>query len=540
MEAKSSNITRALLWIAMAVAPLVSMFLVGLVSGTSVFSIDAWNTEWNDERHYFWTVQQMHLFGEPQGVAGYNEVTAARPSYGPYSVVTYVPYYLGAFFTGTGSHNYVYAINVALSVIAAGVVILVLRPDVRRAAFCAVFFLTQFIIERYACSGMTEESYVLFAAIVGSCAVWIGVHGSAPSARWKLVLAFVASIAAIGFWGAMRPFLLAFAIVPCALLVWGRIDLTRPARVVLFVFALVASAIALVSYVYVAKYYATPYFGDSSTLDLLANLINGGIPEFVRLHGRFVLSVGKSFVTLNWAGILTFLFVVAWVILLVLAIRMRNAEKGRQVMPRCKHAAVASDFVSTRSAFVVAVSLLVAGALMFEANILLYSAARIHRMLIAVDVVYFIAIVWFGACAVRQSAVTWRLGYQVLVTVLCAASLLVNPGSFAYPQASDSFDAATEKQAAEALAAAMPQQADAWDNTVAHPVESNGLQIYYCLPAYLNLNGCTKEYVKQAMKDGSLSSKYLSLPAKSSLNKKARKQYDVVYEGLNHVIYKVK
>ncbi len=524
----------------MMVAPLVSMLVVGLASGTSVFAIDAWNTEWNDERHYFWTVQQMHLFGEPQGVAGYNEVMAARPSYGPYSVVTYVPYYLGAFLTGVGGHNYVYAINVGLSVIAAGVIVLVLRPDVRQAAFCAVFFLTQFIIERYACSGMTEESYVLFATIVGSCVVWLGVRGGESPARWKLVLAFVASIAAIGLWGAMRPFLLAFVIAPCALLVWGRIDLSRPARVALFAFALVVSAAALGSYVYVAKYYATPYFGDSSTLDLLANLINGGLPEFARLHGRFILSVGKSFVTLNWAGILTFLFVVAWVVLLVLAVKLQRAEKGGSSETRGRHATPSSSLVLGRAPFVVAVSLLVAGALMFEANILLYSAARIHRMLIAVDVVYFIAIVWFGACAVRQFAVTWRLGYQVLVTVLCAASLFANPGSFAYPQASDSLDASSEKQAVEALAAAMPREANAWDNTVAHPVESKGLQVYYCLPAYMNLNGCTKEYVEQAMKDGSLSSKYLSLPAKSSLNKTARKSYDVVYEGLNHVIYKVR
>ena len=539
--AKPSNIVRVLLWAAVLVAPLASMALIGLATGTSALSIDAWNTEWNDERHYFWTVQQMNLFGAPQGVAGYNEVMAARPSYGPYSIVTYVPYYLGAFFTGTGGHNFMYVVNVGLSVLAAAVVVLVLRPDVRQSAFCAVFFLTQFIIERYACSGMTEESYVLFAAILGSCAVWVGARSGASPARWKLVLAFLAMIGAIGFWGAMRPFLLAFVIVPLALLVWGRVDLGRAVRVALGLLAVVASGVALASYLYVAKYYATPYFGDSSTLDLLSSLISGGIGEFVRLHGHFVLSVGRSLASMQWAGILTLLFAVAWLLLLVVAVRLRR--DGRAAlggMGRGRHAAPARDAVSGRAAFVVVVSLLVAGALMLEANILLYSAARIHRMLIAVDVVYFLAIVWFGTRGIRGSAFTWRLGYAALACALCTASLLVVPGSFAYPQVQPEFDAAGEAAAQEALAAAMPQAQDAWDNTVAHPVENDGLQVYFCLPAYMNLNGCTKDYVEQAMQGDSLSSKYLALPAKSSLNKAAKKKYDIVYEGYGHVIYRAR
>lgn len=113
----------------------------------------------------------------PQGIAGYNEVMAPNPSYGPYSVFAYLPYYLGSYITflfsgGFVDHNYIYLINICLAVIGNVALVIINKPNSKQCLLLITLFIVVFVITRYACSGMIEESYAFFSILCVSCTIF--------------------------------------------------------------------------------------------------------------------------------------------------------------------------------------------------------------------------------------------------------------------------------------------------------------------------------------------------------------------------------
>ena len=137
------------LWLAMVLAPLISILIMAVVSGSDLASFDAYNSSANDERGYYWAVTQMREFGHPSGQWGYNETTAECPSYGVYGIFVHIPYYLASFITGYDSHNFMYIINMLFGVVSAAVAALILRSNVKQAICFIALFLFHFIITSY-------------------------------------------------------------------------------------------------------------------------------------------------------------------------------------------------------------------------------------------------------------------------------------------------------------------------------------------------------------------------------------------------------
>ena len=536
-----SRAARTLPRLATILAPLVSVLIIGLATGTSPFALDAWNTFLNDEHNYYWSVSQMQLFGQPSGITGYNEQAAPNPSYGSYGIFVYLPYYVASFFTGVSSHNFIYVINMAFGVFALALIVVMLKPNLRQSLCLAALALFHFIISRYLCSGMSEGSYVLFAGIIIACALYVVRVGS--DGRPALVaLALAAMILASAFWGCMRPFLLAYMLVPCVLALTSTSSMGKSLRAGLLVLAVAATAASLLLYVYYAKYYVVPYFDSATIATSMGALILQGLPGLPAQHIECVLYSGARLVHLKWQGIMVFTFAVCWVLLLIMAVR----------------AARAHDKMAAGLLF----ALVVAGFAIFEAHLLLYSYKQMHRMFIPVDIIYLVALIWFGAKPATGSSPT-RTGKHAqkktrsknsgapalwvptvvsvaAVCLLCCGSLVLHPDEFKLPQTGDAYENVDENALRTELSQLMPQSSDQWDNTIAHPIETDDLWLYFAMPRYLAPTTCKNEYLSQAAADASFKSKYVSLPASHKLNKKFAKKFPVLYEGQGHVIYQVR
>ena len=117
------------------------------------------------------------------------------------------------------------------------------------------------------------------------------------------------------------------------------------------------------------------------------------------------------------------------------------------------------------------------------------------------------------------------------------ASLVASPYSYAFPQEDSVNTIAVEDAARAELTQLMPKADDLWDNTIAHPVENASFQMYFCLPVYITPNCCERPFLKKALTDGTLKSKYLSMPDDYELNDLAKSKYPVIYQGFGHIIY---
>ena len=526
--------------VAVVLSPLISVLIITAVTGTSLLALDAWNSTWNDEHGYYWTINQMRLFGAPEGMTGYNEVPAPRASYGSYSPFVYIPYMLGSFVTGLSTHNFMYLINICLGILAALAVVLIARPSKRQSATIAAFFLFQFIVARYMVSGMTETSYVLFAALLASCAVWLVKHSrdnadvitmrgahvtnranaQAADAGAGTVAMLVAMICIVCFWGMMRPYLLAYILVPCALLIAGDFGLKRPVRIGLLAFSVVLALATLAGYLYFSKYYVTPYFHSASIANSLTDRIADACAGLLTTNVKAITFSVKSLLKLDWLGIMAFTFAAFWVALLVMAVRAGRRER--------------------RTTCALLISMVLAGFALYEANILLYTYWQLHRTLIATDVVYALLIICLIAPdAKKASAAIPGTALICVVCVLCIGALAVHPDEFCIPQVDAAQDSAEQAALSQKLADIIKHSDDAWDNTIAHPPEKD-MKLYFYMPSYTALNCCQKDYMKKALRKGTLSSKYVCLPLDSKLNKTARKRYDIVYKGMNHILYQVR
>lgn len=462
----------------------------------------------------------MREFGQPMGMAGYDEIPAARPSYGPYCALTYVPYFLASFFTGYDSHNFMYVINAAFGVLACLIIVLTLRPTIRQSLLAIVLVGSEFVIAKFLCSGMTEGSYVLYGAIF-ACSALVALRSSREQGRkWPGIVALVVMIASTGFWGGMRPYILAFMLVPWLLLIAHDFGLSKLWRVLLALLGVAAAIGAFAYYMYASKYYATPYLATTSFADDFFSILASSLAGLLDQNVAGILYSCKKFVHLRFRGVLLFAFALCFIVLLVMCVICFKRKKRVEAF--------------------LYLGLLLAGLAIYEANLLLYSYKQMYRMMIVVDVVFFIAILFGDEVPKLGGKIPVRAIVVVLSCVTCIGSLPMNVGEFSYPQHGKNYDPAKEAAVTERLLEAMPQSDDQWDNTVAHPIESGNIHLYYQLPHYLNTNNLRVSYTELCMEGNTFKSKYVSIPRNMDLNKKMKKRYPVVFKGDRHIIYQVR
>lgn len=485
-----------------------------------MFALDGWNAQWNDELFYNRVVRQMREVGMPSGMAGYNEVPAPNPSYGTYSMVIYIPYYLGSFITGCASHNFMYMINMGLGVIACLAVILVLRPGFRESMLCVLATLFGFIVSRFFCSGMTEASYVLFAAVFASCALYVLKHADSDQKPVLVVVAFAVMIASVGFWGAMRPYILAFMLVVWALLIWAECGLRTSRRIVLFAASVLVALVSLAVYLYLSKYYMSPYFEETTLGNGLFETLASGWSDVLDKHLRCASFVRKNLMTFGRVGVMLLMLMISGIVLVVMSVSaLRKGDKRR-------------------AAFFFA--LVLVGIVVFEAHMLMYTYAQMHRTMIPIAVVYMLVIIWHGSSLLRSARPYVPIAVIGIASIACAASLAHHPQEFVLPQVKANYSQAAEMELRERLTELMPRSDDRWDNTVAHPTENAHLHVYYTLPEYLSTNVLEDEYLEQAVRNNSLKSKYVCLPTDSQLKSLVDQHYKAIYRGQRHVIYQVR
>ncbi len=517
----TTRVPVVLLWVLIAASPLISVLIICIVTGTSLGALDAWSSSWNDEMRYFWSVTQMRLYGHPCGTPGYNEVVTQWPSYGPYSVTVYGLYYLGSFVSGFGSHNFMYVLNMAFGVIAAAVVAFAVRPDVRASLHLIVLLVFQFVIARYICSGMTEASYVLFAACFTSLAFCLQKRSTAPEDKRRYVVLYCAMIACLAIWGSMRPYLLAFVLVPLCMLFVGQNHVGKKGKIGLVLISFVVAGAVLVVYWLQSKYMMTPYFYKGTIANSIFDRLASALPALPGAHLRCIAFSGRQLIKLHWQGIMVFAFFICWVVLLIQCVRAHRSKER------------------TRFAFLL--SLLLVGFIIFEAHLLLYDYKHMHRTMMAVIVIYLLSVVLLESGRTLKRPVSLASGAVLLTSLVCVVALVALPLEFSLPQVPKNYDAAAEQAQHEQFERLMPEDpSGGWENTIAHPPENSGFRIYYNIPTYMNMNSCKKEFLEKAITEGTLKSKYLCLPATGSLNKLAAEHYEKIYEGSGHIIYKTR
>ena len=525
-ETQTKKSRSVLLWILIVLAPLIAGWLIGLISGTNPLKLDAWNTTWSDENGYYRVIRTMRYYGVPQGMTGFNEITSGNVPFGPYNLFTYIPYYLLSFATGCTSHNYIYICNIIMAVLANVFFVVLVRPGRRQSFLTALFFLTQLIAARYTWSGMAEASYHFYIVVFMGLVIWYLRNPDASGL--KKTLALIAMVALTFAFGVMRPYFAAMFLIPLYLLVFRNNRIGEVSRFIssLLILAAMFGTVILMYYFmgFVAEYF------EAAPAMKLAQIIRGGqirdiVMGLVQANKDGVHAALDLVKENRWAGGITFLFYFEWIMLF--------AEYLYSLVSKKKDGSAAVLFL-----------LLLSGAMIYEATILLYKAYQLHRMLLAITIAYSLFLIEFG------NILSWVNAAAVIACV--AFYIIMKPAAFALPQVNEaSISAEQLAQYKGEMKKQMPmykvpengifERPDSlepyWQNTIAKITEDEQIQLYFVLPDYLSLNFCSGKYMKQCIKNDGFSSRYIMVKTDSELDEMCERQYKLLWEGVNHSIY---
>ena len=525
-ETQTKKSRSVLLWILIVLAPVIAGWLIGLISGTSPLKLDAWNTTWSDENGYYRVIRTMRYYGVPQGMTGFNEITSGNVPFGPYNLFTYIPYYLLSFATGCTSHNYIYICNIIMAVLANVFFVVLVRPGRRQSFLTALFFLTQLIAARYTWSGMAEASYHFYIVVFMGLVIWYLRNPDASGL--KKTLALIAMVALTFAFGVMRPYFAAMFLIPLYLLVFRNNRIGEVSRFIssLLILAAMFGTVILMYYFmgFVAEYF------EAAPAMKLAQIIRGGqirdiVMGLVQANKDGVHAALDLVKENRWAGGITFLFYFEWIMLF--------AEYLYSLVSKKKDGSAAVLFL-----------LLLSGAMIYEATILLYKAYQLHRMLLAITIAYSLFLIEFG------NILSWVNAAAVIACV--AFYIIMKPAAFALPQVNEaSISAEQLAQYKGEMKKQMPmykvpengifERPDSlepyWQNTIAKITEDEQIQLYFVLPDYLSLNFCSEKYMKQCIKNDGFSSRYIMVKTDSELDEMCERQYKLLWEGVNHSIY---
>lgn len=513
------NPAAILFWLLILTAPFVAAFLLQFFTGSSVRQLDAWNTTWNDEIGYNRVVVLLRNEFTPRGMTGYNEAAPAHLPYGPYNIFTYLPYFALSFVTGIGTHNYIYYSNVILAVLSCLLFVVLVRPGVREGYYAFLFLSTYLVAGRYIWSGMSEGSYSFFMILFTALSLWLMRHREASPRRQAIAL--LAMVLSVFFWNTMRPYYFPLLLVPFYLLLRKENRLSVPARI-LFVVLIGLSAVgSLGLYFFFTNYNVAHYFTQNSPAQTLRALIGGPVTALIKQILSTNLQALREILGYlragRWAGGITVLYLVQSFLLLVLLVRSLLArEKTRD--GRCA----------------VIFLMLMAGAAIYEANVVLYSPVQLHRMMLAITLSYGLLLAVLGG---------WeRLLSQIALLIIMAFLFVRAPLNFAFPQVDDStLSVSEEADLRSTFRGIIPLSDDPWDNTIAKLVEETDMQWEFMLPTYASLNVCQAAYMEEHLTAGTLKSKFVILPASSDLCAVCTGRGDrVVWEGYGRIMYQLR
>ena len=509
-----------LFWILILLTPLISAGLIQLLTGTSALRLDAWNTTWNDEVGYNRVIGLLRHEFFPKGMYGFNEDAPSHLAYGPYNIFTYLPYFALSFVTGISTHNFIYYSNVILAALACLLYVALVRPRALEGFLTALFLSTYLVAGRYIWSGMSESIYNFFLILFTALVLWMMKHpGASPGSQG---FALFVMILAVFFWNTMRPFYFPLLLIPVYLIFRKKSRLSGGGKILLFLFAVLAAGASLGLFFFFTNYNVARYFFDSTQTETLKKLVSSGSPVLML---RQILSANKSALKeilgylkdSRWAGGITLLYFAQSLLILILLIRslLRGGKSG-----------------DGRSA--VLFGMLLAGAAIYEANVVLYSPVQLHRMMLAVTLSYGLFLIELGG---------WEpIAGEVILAAIMAFFIVRAPQNFKLPQIDAQTLSAQEQEAMEVeLQRLLPLRDDPWDNTIVKLPEFDRLQWEFMLPTYTSLNVCQKGVLQDLLTRKKLQSKFVILENTSDLNELCKKNgYLVIWEGYGRTLYRTR
>ena len=496
---------RNLFWLVILLSPLIAGIIISYVTATDIYDYDAWNTTWNDEVGYYRTTQLIRAFGKPQGVAGYNEVASKHLTYGPYNYFTYFPYILTSLLTGTESHNFIVIGNLLFILAADIYVVWLLKPDIRRSIFIALFFSTAFVMQRYTWSGMCEAVYICETIIIVSSAVWLYDNNDKNSGKYKVILVFACMVC---FWaGLRRPYMLAFLLIllPAVFKKGGRNTIMSG--------LIIAGTIGVcLLYFYLNSNYCAPYFANTTHATEYLYLISAGkLREIIidiaekNNDARIVLGWYCTYEGKYFIRAVVIECIINSLILLCIFLTDNSSTNRRLAL------------------LYVAVIII-----MYEAVVLLYTVEQIHRILLAVTVGGGLII----ALKADTKAFITRI---IIIIVLLVFQLQIDSDYLKFPQENDEDYSRIEEE----YSCLSDNSTDPWDNTILVLPDNSDLSYLYGLPSHITINWCTVDYLSNSIEKDLLKSRYIFLSRSNELNKLCDK-YDLLLSEEKFLIYRVR
>ena len=152
--------------------PLISAILFCLKDGKLISDVYIPLSGWSDEITYYKQIEGILSHGMPKGYFGYNQSKALYGPLGVWGIIPLVPYVIWGFFCGWGYVSPIYA-NIFLSVIAFGVIFLVLKPSRKSMGAFSLFWITCHFLNRYVLSGVVEASIIMQLVVVIACGEYL-------------------------------------------------------------------------------------------------------------------------------------------------------------------------------------------------------------------------------------------------------------------------------------------------------------------------------------------------------------------------------
>ena len=517
---------QVLFWLLILLAPFLSAGLLQLLTGTSALRLDAWNTTWNDEVGYYRVIRLLRYEFYPQGMYGFNEDAPAHLAYGPYNIFTYLPYFVLSFLTGIEGHNFICFCNVILAVLAGRFYVLLVRPGAKQGFFTTLFLVSYLVAGRYIWSGMSESSYNFFLIFFTALVLWMVKNPNASNSKTSVgsqKAALTAMILIVFFWNTMRPYYFPLLLIPVYMIFRKKSRLSAGAKAFFLVLCAAAAAASLGLFFFFTGYNVARYFFDSTQTETLKQLLSSGSPvimikEILRSNLDALREIKGYLRDSRWAGGIPLLYFAQSLILLIILVRTLFTKPAKKD-DRCA----------------VIFFMLLAGAAIYEANVVLYSPVQLHRMMLAVTLAYGLLIIELGTTPSHIAG-------ELAVLAVMLFFVLRAPQNFRLPQVDENTLSTVEEEALKLeLRGVLPLEDAPWDNTIAKLPESEALQWEYMLPTYTSLNVCQTHVLEKLLTDGTVRSKFVLLADGSDLNKLCVAQkYRVVWQGYGRTMYQTR
>lgn len=248
--------------------PLVCCIIMCAIQGHSIFDVYLPASQWNDELFYYKQVECMRYYGIPQGFFGYNESQAAALSFGAWSPVILLPWYLWSLLFGWNFMSPIYC-NLVLMSGSLLILGIFLKPNKVQILGIFLMFATFLPLTRWIMSVTPEAICISFAISV----IVIAISCMEKYKTKKIVILFFLC----GYLTLMRPYLLLLMFFPFFIIV-------KKNRFLGIIISIILVTITGILYLLINKWLIAPYFTPIIQTTWLStfqiNIFKGSIEAF--------------------------------------------------------------------------------------------------------------------------------------------------------------------------------------------------------------------------------------------------------------------